>query len=104
MSLSFWHYGILEKKNSLIVGAEFIVHIQKSRIMHLHDGHFGGMHLIWWIVWVVLLVWIFFTPYNIPYQRTKKEDPLDILKKRFAKGEITKEEFEESKKVLESDK
>lgn len=72
--------------------------------MHFYDGHFGGMHLIWWIIWIVLMVWIFFTPYNIPYQRTKKEDPMNILKTRFAKGEITKEEFEESKKVLKSDK
>lgn len=70
--------------------------------MHLHDGHFGGMHLIWWIVWVVVLVWIFILPNDIPFQRTKKEDPVDILKKRFAKGEITKEEFEESKKLLNS--
>jgi putative membrane protein len=72
--------------------------------MHFHDGHFGGMHLVWWGIWIVLIVWIFLTPYNIPYQRTKKENPIDILKKRFAKGEITKEEFEESKKILESDK
>lgn len=31
----------------------------------------------------------------------KEDDPLTILKRRFAKGEITKEEFEESKKVLD---
>jgi putative membrane protein len=70
--------------------------------MHFHDGHFGGMHLIWWLIWIVVLLWIFILPYNIPFQRTKKEDPLDILKKRFAKGELTKEEYEESKKLLNS--
>ena len=36
-------------------------------------------------------------------QKSKKENPLDILKKRFAQGEISKEEFEESKKVLKSE-
>ena len=29
------------------------------------------------------------------------EDPLQVLKLRFARGEITKEEFEEMKRVLE---
>jgi putative membrane protein len=68
--------------------------------MHFFDNNYGGMHSIWWIIWVILLIWIFFIPYDIPYKRTKKDDPLNILKKRFANGEITKEEFEESKKIL----
>ncbi|NNE77629.1 MAG: SHOCT domain-containing protein [Pricia sp.] len=72
--------------------------------MHYFDGHWGGMHFIWWIVWLILLVWIFFVPYDIPYRKNENENPNDILKKRFAKGEITKEEYEESKKILESDK
>jgi len=58
------------------------------------------MHFIWWIVWIILIIWIFATPYNVPYQRTKKDSPLDILKTRFAKGEISKEEYEEAKKIL----
>jgi len=70
--------------------------------MHFFDGHFGGMHFIWWIVWFILLIWIFFVPYDLPYTKNRKEDPLRILKKRFAKGEITKEEYEDSKKTLES--
>jgi putative membrane protein len=65
------------------------------------NGSFGGMHFIWWIIWLILILWIFVTPYNIPFQKLKKELPIDILKKRYAKGEITKEEFEEAKKTLE---
>ncbi len=61
---------------------------------------FVGMHLLWWFLWLILLFWIFATPYNIPGQRTKKDTPLDILKKRFAKGEINKEEFQEKKKLI----
>ncbi|MFQ5447107.1 MAG: SHOCT domain-containing protein [Saprospiraceae bacterium] len=33
----------------------------------------------------------------------RKEDPLDILKRRFANGEIDEEEYEERKAVLEED-
>ena len=68
--------------------------------MNHYYGHFFGMHFIWWIIWIILIIWIFATPYDIPFQRTKEESPLDILKKRFAKGEITKEEYEAAKKTL----
>ncbi|MDX1603738.1 MAG: SHOCT domain-containing protein [Salinimicrobium sediminis] len=37
-------------------------------------------------------------------KKTRREEPLDILRKRFARGEISKEQFEEQKKLLESDK
>ncbi|UJH91880.1 SHOCT domain-containing protein [Antarcticibacterium sp. 1MA-6-2] len=70
--------------------------------MHYYDGTFGGMHLIWWFIWLAFIIWIFFIPTDIPYQRTKEEKPLDILKNRFAKGEISKEEYEKSKKLLNS--
>jgi len=32
---------------------------------------------------------------------TSSEDPLQVLKLRFARGELTKEQFEEMKKALE---
>lgn len=64
--------------------------------------NFWGMHFFWWIIWIILLFWIFATPYNIPGQRAKKDTPLNILKKRFASGEITKEEFLEKKKIIEN--
>lgn len=70
--------------------------------MHYYDGTFGGMHLIWWFIWLAFIIWIFFIPTDIPYLRTKEEKPLDILKNRFAKGEISKEEYEKSKKLLNS--
>jgi len=68
--------------------------------MYYNNYHFWGMHLIWWFLWGVMLFWIFATPYSIPGQRAKKDSPLDILKKRFASGEITKEEFQEKKKII----
>ena len=66
-----------------------------------NGNYFWGMDLIWWIVWFCLFVWIFALPYNIPGQRHKKNSALDILKGRFASGQITIEEYEEAKKVIE---
>lgn len=71
--------------------------------MDMYNGYnFGGMHLIWWIIWMVMLFWIFFTPWSIPGDRRNKNSPLDILKRRFASGEITKEQYLEQKKTLEN--
>ena len=68
-----------------------------------YNYSYGGMHLIWWIIWIFLLFWIFALPYNIPGQRMKKDSPLDILQRRLASGEITNEEYQEKKKILEND-
>ncbi|TKK66307.1 SHOCT domain-containing protein [Ilyomonas limi] len=71
--------------------------------MFNNNYQFWGMHLFWWLVWMILIFWIFATPYDIPGQRKKKESPLDILQKRFASGQITTEEYQEKKKILEND-
>jgi len=46
------------------------------------------------------LFWIFVLPYDIPGQRKRKDTPLDLLKKRFAAGQMTKEEFQSQKDLL----
>lgn len=71
--------------------------------MHYYDGHFWGMHFVWWIIWIFFLIWIFIFSGNNPIIKAKKEEPVDILKKSFSKGEISKEEFEEAKKIIKSD-
>ena len=68
-----------------------------------YNSNYWGMSLIWWFVWIMLLFWIFALPYNIPGQRIRKDSPLDILQKRFALGEITNEEYQEKKKIIEND-
>jgi putative membrane protein len=68
-----------------------------------NNNYFWGMDLIWWFVWLALLFWIFAVPYNIPFQRNKKESPLDILQKRLALGQITTDEYQEMKKIIEQD-
>ena len=67
--------------------------------MWYYDG-FWGMNFIWWIIWILFLIWLFITPWG--YHRTR-DTSYDILRKRFASGEITKEEYEEKKAILEQD-
>jgi putative membrane protein len=68
-----------------------------------YNNSFWGMDIIWWFVWMIMIFWIFATPYDIPGQRRRKDSPLDILQKRFASGQITNKQYQESKKVLISD-
>ena len=50
--------------------------------------------ILFWIAAVWLIIWII-------QQITKnKESALEILEKRFAKGEISKKEYQEKKKML----
>lgn len=66
-----------------------------------HDMSFMGM---WW-VWLILIAVIIIFVYLVNNSRDKSsyssnETPLDVLKKRYAKGEIDKQEFEEKKEDL----
>jgi putative membrane protein len=70
--------------------------------MMYSDG-FWGMNLIWWFLWMIMIFWIFATPYDIPGQRRKKDSPLDLLQRRFASGQLTKEQYQEHKTILEND-
>jgi putative membrane protein len=72
--------------------------------MFYNGYQFWGMNLIWWVIWLFFIFWIFAIPYNIPGQRRKKDSPLDILQKRFASGEISNEEYNVKKRILQNDK
>lgn len=52
---------------------------------------------------MILIFWVFATPYNIPGQRMKKESAFDILQKRFAAGTISNDEYQEKKRMMETD-
>lgn len=70
--------------------------------MHYYNEHFGGMHLGWFILLIIVLVWFLYRYNKFAFYKSKKETPLSILKKRLANGEITQQEYEETKKILES--
>jgi putative membrane protein len=69
----------------------------------LYNNYYWAVTLIWWVILLILLFRIFATPYDVPGQRHKKDSPLDILRKRFASGQITDEEYRVKKKILEHD-
>ncbi|MDP3296361.1 MAG: SHOCT domain-containing protein [Thermodesulfovibrionia bacterium] len=75
----------------------------------MHWGDYGwGMGFGWIfmiIFWGLVILGIVYL-IQVVSKGTKKEDtetPLDILKKRYAKGEITKEEYERMKDDLTRD-
>lgn len=64
---------------------------------------FGGWMMILWIVIVGLIVWgivALIRRGSSKSNGTEDKTPLDIVKERYAKGEISKEEFERIKKDL----
>ncbi len=67
--------------------------------MHEYSGNFLGMHFLWWLLLITVIVGILLA-INNQKNTTVKETPLEILKKRFAKGEITEEEYEKAKEAL----
>ncbi len=67
-------------------------------------NYFWGMDFIWWFLWIILICWIFFIPYDIPGQRNRKKGPLEILQQRYASGEIGSEEYQERKNMIETDR
>ena len=72
-------------------------------MMHQFGDH--GWAMGWgWIIGLILLVAIFWliarTLNQGKVNQLEKKSPLDILKERYAKGEIDKEEFEDRKKNL----
>ena len=70
-----------------------------------HMMPFGGLFM-WIILIVIVVILIAFiskkgSTNSDKYRLPKEETPLDILKKRYAKGEIDKEEFERMKRDIE---
>ena len=64
---------------------------------------FGPFFMI--LFWALIIIGIVYLVKMLMGQQglteEKKETPLDILKKRYAKGEIDKKEFDKKKKHLE---
>jgi putative membrane protein len=76
--------------------------------MHVfYDGGYfmGGMHGLWWIFWVVLIGVIVFYGWGSPAssRRQPRETPHEVLQRRLANGDITADEYEKRKALLDRD-
>lgn len=63
----------------------------------------GGGIVMWVLLLAVVGILVYFLMQNIHSRQsgdTSHDTPLEILKKRYARGEITKEELEDMKKSL----
>ncbi|HVZ75829.1 MAG TPA: SHOCT domain-containing protein [Candidatus Paceibacterota bacterium] len=78
-----------------------------------YPGPGAFLSILSWVVLIIVIVWIvrwafgwhrrgpwmMGGPYHHPWMHNSA---LDVLKERYAKGEITKAEFDEKKKDIES--
>ncbi len=60
-------------------------------------GFGGGWMMVFWFVIFVVGIVMFTRLFNTDRRSKSTESPLEILKRRYAEGSITKEEFEEKK-------
>jgi len=73
--------------------------------MYRNGFYMVGMHGLWWIFWLVLLgavvVYVWRRPDDA--DRRQREPPQELLRRRLATGEITPQQYEERKALLDRD-
>lgn len=78
---------------------------------NFYFGQMGGWGMggylgifVFWIVGILFLVWLIKELFSCKTSKTVdsvEKSPMNILKERYAKGEITKKEFDAKKADLE---
>lgn len=63
-------------------------------------GYFPWMGLMFFIVFAIVIFLLVSYLKKDNYRETKSNNALEILEERFAKGEISKEEFLDMKKTI----
>jgi putative membrane protein len=74
-----------------------------------HNWFWGGGMWFGWIFWLAIIGIIVYLLVNQSsrnrnqdfFHQPSSDTPIDIIKKRYAKGEITKEQFDQMRKDLE---
>jgi putative membrane protein len=66
-----------------------------------------GMYWLWWIFWLLAIALVFGFAQPIPRRRLREyrdQSPLARLQRRYAEGEISTQEYEERRAILERDR
>ena len=63
---------------------------------------YGGWIMLFWILVIILAIYFVYKILQKKDFSFSVENNLDILKRRYAKGEITRKEFEQMKKAIKS--
>ena len=83
-----------------------MMNMMGGNMMGNYPSYYGyGYNSFWNIFWSIFLIGVIALVIWLIYKFTKKgkesETPINILQKRYAKGEINKKQFEEIKKEME---
>lgn len=67
------------------------------------DNYMVGMHGLWWLFWLIAIGVVLFFVLGRAGQRNERarETPEELLRRRLAGGQITPEEFEKRKALLD---
>lgn len=91
----------------------FAILMQQGQGWHMWygDGHMVGMHWGWWIFWIIVvgfLIWLVTRTTGAgspgagtPPPTPPRKSPEEILRERFAGGEISEEEFRKRLQVIQ---
>ena len=77
--------------------------------MFFDGGYMGGMHGYWWLFWMLVVAATLFYGWERPGRRgnrpgaTPQVKPHEVLRRRLASGEITPQQYEEHKALLDRD-
>ncbi len=68
-------------------------------------GFMAGMHFLWWLFWIALIGVIVYVGWGRHGRQGQlpRETPHEVLRRRLASGEITPEQYEERKALLDRD-
>ncbi len=69
----------------------------------MHDFGFGGGWFgmgLWWVVVVAVVIWLVWMAGRGRDSAARGESALEVLNKRYASGEIGREEYEQKKRDI----